>query len=335
MADILSQSEIDSILGNLGNKPAIEAILEGKQKHLVEATVYDFRRPNRLSKNQLRTMQNIHESFSESLSYYLVSRLQTIVNVHVTGVDQLFYSEFILSIANPGCLYVFDLGMNDGSAILELSSQLAFVIIERLLGGTGEGIKKVRALTQIEQSVLKGICERALVDLQSAWKSVGNLNFKYERFESEADFIQIAPPSEIVLVVTFEVTVSNKPYLMNLCFPTFALEEVIAKLNLQHLSPLANTGKSGIRQEVLSNHLLQTKIPVVGLLGKTQLTIGELLELEVGDVINLNKRTDQHIEIFINDKRKFLARVGKLAGHNAAIIDSIVSDDSDDNTSGG
>ena len=327
MADILSQSDIDRILNNMDDKEAIESILVGKQKPDVDVIVYDFRRPNRLSKNQLRTMQNIHESFAESLSYYLVSRLQTIVSVHVTAVDQLFYSEFILSISNPGCLYVFDLGMNDGSAILELSSQLAFVIIERLLGGTGEGIKKVRALTQIEQSVLKGICERALVDLQSAWKSVGNLNFKYERFESEADFVQIAPPSEIVLVVTFEVMVSNKPYLMNLCFPTFALEEVIAKLNFQHLSPLANTGKSGIRQEVLSNNILQTRVPVVALLGKTQLTIGELLELEVGDVINLNKRTDQNIEIFINDKRKFFARPGKLAGHNAAIINSIVSDD--------
>jgi flagellar motor switch protein FliM len=327
MADILSQHEIDNILSNIGNKEVITDILEGKTKPAMDITVYDFRRPNRLSKNQLRTMQNIHESFAESLSYYLVSRLQTIVNVHVTSVDQLFYSEFILSIANPGCLYVFDLGMNDGSAILELSTQLAFVIMERLLGGTGEGIKKARALTQIEQSVLKGICERALVDLQSAWKSVGNLNFKYERFESEADFVQIAPPSEIVLVVTFEVMVSNKPYMMNLCFPTFALEEVIAKLNFQHLSPLANTGKSGIRQEVLSKHILQTRVPVVGLLGKTQVTIGELLELEVGDVINLNKRTDQNIEIYINDKRKFYAKPGKVSGHNAAIINSVISED--------
>jgi len=333
MADILSQSDIDQILSNIGNKAAIEGILDGKHKTPREVATYDFRRPNRLSKNQLRTMQNIHESFAESLSYYLVSRLQTIVGVHVRAVDQLFYSEFILSISNPGCLYVFDLGMNDGSAILELSSQLAFVIIERLLGGTGEGIKKVRALTQIEQSVLRGICERALVDLQSAWKSVGNLNFKYERFESEADFVQIAPPSEIVLVVNFEVMVSNKPYLMNLCFPTFALEEVIAKLNFQHLSPISNIGKSGIRQEVLSNHILKTKVPVVGMLGKINLTIGELLELEVGDVINLNKRTDQNIEILVNDRCKFLGRVGKVAGHNATIINSIISD-SDSNLDG-
>lgn len=327
MAEILSQQEIDSLLSNIGNQDAVEEILTGKRDSQKEITGYDFRRPNRLSKNQLRTMQNIHESFAESLSYYLVSRLQTIVTVHVTSVDQLFYSEFILSVSNPGSLYVFELGINDGNAILELSPQLAFVIMERLLGGNGETLKKVRALTQIEQSVLKGIVERALSDLQSAWKSVGNLNFKFERFESEADFVQIAPPSEIVLVITFEVMVANRPYLMNLCFPTFALEEVISKLNFQHLSPVGHSNKSGIRQEVLSKQILNTRVPVMAMLGKTQITIGELLNLEVGDVLRINKKVDQDLEIMVNNKRKFFGRPGKFDGHNSVIINRFATED--------
>jgi flagellar motor switch protein FliM len=327
MADILSQSEIDSLLQNIGNQQAVEEILTGKREVDKEITGYDFRRPNRLSKNQLRTLQNIHESFSEALSYYLVSRLQTIVSAHVTSVDQLFYSEFILSVSNPGCLYIFGLGINEGSAILEFSPQLAFVIIERLLGGLGEVPKKVRAITQIEQSVLKGIVERALMDLQASWKTVGNLNFKFERFESEADFVQIAPPSEIVVVVTFEVMVTNRPYLMNLCFPTFALEEVISKLNFQHLSPLAHSGKGGIRHEVLSKQMLSTKVPVVGMLGNTHITIGELMNLEVGDVLRINRKVDQELEIFVNQRKKFFGKAGVTDGHKSVKIIRAATED--------
>jgi flagellar motor switch protein FliM len=323
-SSILSQKEIDYILNNKGNKPAIESILEGEYIPAKDATVYDFRRPNRFSKNQLRTLQSIHESFAESLSYYLSSRLQmdTNINVYVTGIDQLFYSEYILSIANPGCLYVFDLGMNDGKAILEFSSQLAFVLIDLLLGGKGERISRVRSLCQIERSVLKGIFERTLIALQSAWKKIGDFNFKYERFESEADLIQIAPPNEVVFVATFEVIIADIPFLMNLCVPSFAIEEVIANLKLQHLLSSANMGKSGIRQEVLSSQILDTKVQVTGILDKIQLTIGELLELEVGKVINLNKETDPNIEILINDKCKFLAKMETVDGYNAAKIDS-------------
>jgi flagellar motor switch protein FliM len=327
MAEILSQQEIDSLLQNIGNQQAVEEILTGKKEVDREVTGYDFRRPNRLSKNQLRTLQNIHESFAEALSYYLVSRLQTIVSAHVTSVDQLFYSEFILSVSNPGCLYVFGLGINEGSAILEFSPQLAFVIIERLLGGTGEVPKKVRPITQIEQSVLKGIVERALTDLQGAWKSVGNLNFKFERFESEADFVQIAPPSEIVVVVTFEVLVTNRPYLMNLCFPTFALEEVISKLNFQHLSPLGHGNKGGVRHEAISKHLLATRVPVEALLGITEISIGELMNLEIGDVLRLNTKTDQELEIYVDKKKKFYGKPGSIDGHNSIKITRVTSED--------
>jgi flagellar motor switch protein FliM len=327
MADILSQGEIDSLLQNIGNQQAVDEILTGKKDVDREVTGYDFRRPNRLSKNQLRTLQNIHESFAEALSYYLVSRLQTIVSAHVTSVDQLFYSEFILSVSNPGCLYVFGLGLNEGSAILEFSPQLAFVIVERLLGGTGEVPKKVRALTQIEQSVLKGIVERAMTDLQGAWKTVGSMNFKLERFESEADFVQIAPPSEIVVVVTFEVMVTNRPYLMNLCFPTFALEEVISKLNFQHLSPLVHGVKGGGRQEVISKQLLSTRVPVYSILGTTQITMGDLMNLEIGDVIRLNRKIDQELEIYVNQKKKFYGRVGNFDGRKAVKITKFANDE--------
>ena len=201
-----------------------------------EAITFDFRLPHRLSKNQLRTFQAVHESFGEMFGSYLVGRLQTTVTVSVSSVDQLFYSEFVLSIASPSCLYIFRILESDALAVLEVSPQLVLAMVEHLMGGVAEGEKNARAITRIEQSIVKGIIQRALNEIQRAWKTVADLTFKLERYESEGDFVQIAPASEIVMVVSFEVVIGAQKYLMNLCFPTFALEDVLAKLNVQHFA---------------------------------------------------------------------------------------------------
>src|ERR1700754_430661 len=160
MADVLSQQEIDNLLSGMSRGMVQVEDVMGSDLSRREASSYDFRRPSRLSKNQIRTFQTVHEDFAEAFGYYLVSKLQTVVSISVNSVDQLFYSEFILSVSNPSCLYVFDIEGTDGSGILEISPQLAFAIVERLLGGGTDAPKKSRAITVIEQAVVRGIIER-------------------------------------------------------------------------------------------------------------------------------------------------------------------------------
>ena len=272
MADVLSQHEIDNILNEMtsGNLD-VDQLLSGKYKKS-DVSNYDFRRPNRISKNQVRTLNSIHESFAEVFSYFLVSKLQTVVSISVTSVDQLFYSEFILSVSNPSCIYVFDIEGTDGSGILEIQPQLALTIIVRLLGFSSVAETKARTITPIEQSVIRGVVEHALSDLRNAWRSIAELNFTYQRLEMEADFVQIAPSSEIVVIVSFDVNIGSHTYLMNLCFPTFALEEILARLNRQQVTTAvfkASPQRQRENIEIMKTQMSTTYLPVVAELGKT------------------------------------------------------------------
>ncbi len=324
MSDVLSQNEIDSLLSEMTTGTVdVNDVLSGKKTAKSEITNYDFRRPNRISKNQVRTLQTVHESFAEVFGYFLVSKLQTVVSITVTSVDQLFYSEFILSVSNPSCLYIFEIEGTDGSGILEISPQLALSVVERLLGGSGETQSKARTITPIEQSVIRGLIEHALSDLRNAWRSIADLHFTFQRLEMEADFVQIAPSSEIVVVVSFDVNIGAHTYLMNLCFPTFALEEILARLNKQQVaaSQLNVTPKRKKQNaDALKQQMAKTYLSIVAELGKSTITVRDLLRLKEGDVIKMDKRVNEEIEIKIAGERKLAGRPGTVEGKKAARI---------------
>ena len=330
MSDVLSQNEIDSLLSEMTTGTVdVDDVLSGKMQK-GEVSNYDFRRPNRISKNQVRTLQTVHESFAEVFGYYLVSKLQTVVSITVTSVDQLFYSEFILSVSNPSCLYVFDIEGTDGSGIMEINPQLALTIVERLLGGSAEIQPKARSITPIEQAVVRGMIEHALSDLSNSWKSITDLNFRYQRLEMEADFVQVAPSSEIVVVVSLDVNVGVHTYLLNLCFPTFALEEVLARLSRQHVT--SSSVKQGSKRErenanIMTQQMSTTYLPVVAELGNAAITVKELMDLKEGDVIKLRKRINQEIEVSIAGKRKLAARPGSVEGKKAVRITRRLKDE--------
>ena len=330
MSDVLSQIEIDSLLNDMSTgSVSVEDVLSNKLSK-DDIQNYDFRRPNRISKNQVRTLQNVHESFAESFGYFLVSKLQSLISISVTSVDQLFYSEFILSVSNPSCLYVFEIEGTDGNGIMEISPQLALTIVERLLGGNADLVPKPRTITPIEQAVIKSVIEHALGDLRNAWRSIAELNFRYERLEMEADFVQIAPSSEIVIIVSLDVNIGANTYLMNLCFPTFALEEVLARLNRQQVTTQV-TKQSPARlkenMEVLKQQISTTNLPIIAELGKAAITVRELMELQVGDVIKVKKHINDEIEVIIAGKRKLGARPGSIEGKKAVRITSVLHEE--------
>jgi flagellar motor switch protein FliM len=327
VSEILSQQEIDSLLSGITiDQPMEAAPAPEDRKPAKEIITFDFRLPHRLSKNQLRTFQAVHESFAESFSSYLVSRLQTNVTVTVSSVDQLFYSEFVLSISSPSCLYIFRIMESDALAVFEISPQLVLAMVEHLMGGVAEGEKNPRLITKIEQSIVRAIIQKALTEIQRAWKTVAELTFKFERYESEGDFAQIAPSSEIVMVVSFEVSIGNQKYLMNVCFPTFALDDVLAKLNIQHFSGIGAVKQGKEAALSMFSRLGSTRLAATAVLGETTLTLRELLDLEPGDVLRTNIPIDGEVRVLVGGKPRVMGRPGISKGKVAVKVTRMMQD---------
>ena len=209
---------------------------------------------------------------------------------------------------------------SDALAVLEVSPQLVVAMVEHLMGGVAEGEKNARPITKIEQSIVKGIIHRALNEIQRAWKTVSELTFKLERYESEGDFVQIAPASEIVMVVSFEVAIGTQKYLMNLCFPTFALDDVLAKLNVQHFSGLAAVKGDADWSSYIKNHLGKTRVEATAILGESKLSLRELLDPQSGDVLRTSIPIDGEVKVLIGGKPRLWGRPGISKGKVAVKV---------------
>jgi len=326
MAEILSQQEIDNLLAGINSGSVDVSVQEQPHvdsKSTKDVLSFDFRLPNRLSKNQLRTLQAIHESFAETFSSFLISKLQTTVSISVASIDQIFYSEYVLSIGSPSCLYVFKILESDTLAVMEMNSQLVLSMISRMLGGTIGEEKITRLLTKIEQTIIKGIVTRNIAELQKAWKTIAPLTFQIDRFETEGEFVQVAPANEIVLLVSFEVTLGEQKFMMSVCFPTFALEDELAKLNTQSVSTSLQVSKSKREwSNTLMTKITQTSIPVSVILGQTKLTVEEFIRLEIGDVLRTNIQANGNVQIEIGGITRFHGKPGVSNGHLAIQIES-------------
>lgn len=317
MAEILSQQEIDQLLNNIksGQEQKTEKIPEK------EAVLFDFRLPNRISKNQLRIIRSICDNFGESFTSYLVTKLQTTVSINVASIDQIYYSEYVLSVSNPACLFTFEIKDTDIKGILEISNDLAFLFVDKLLGGSGTGTKQVKVITPIEQKVLRVIVDRVMYDLKKSWQIIDNLEFVVERFEPDIDFAQITSQSESVLLISFELIIGEQSYMMNICFATFAFDSILAKMTTQKLSSIRATKYFGVTsREVLTNHLTRTSIPIRVEFGTAKLSVKELLELEKGDIIKLQNKIDEDHKVKTGDRVLFLGRAGILNNHKAIKI---------------
>lgn len=319
MPQVLSQQEIDALLSGISSGTIeVESLLQAPPKQVLP---YDFRRPNRISKMQLRSLQSIHEAFAETVAYYLLSRLQALASISVTAVDQLFYSEYLLSLPRPGCLYIVELGEPQRQIIVELSPQLALVIVERLLGGEGMAPPaKTRSVTPIEQAVLKGVVEHILHILEESWSPTAAMQFRLVRMETEPDFVQIASASEIVVVVSMQVTLGIHTYMMSLCYPTFALEDVLSRLERQQVTHVTSPEQQRQNAAIVYKHLQTIPLQISVELGKTTITVRELLQLKVGDVLRLETQTTDLLPLSIEGQPKLWVRPGSLAGHRAVQV---------------
>ncbi len=328
MSDILSQEEVDALLsavsseggdsGGLGSLFS-ESIEEDPADDTSEKTLslYDFRRPDRVSKDQMRTLQNLHEGYARLYSTTLTNFLRTFVEIELVSVDQLTFSEFVMSISNPSCIYVFKMEPLEGNAIFEVNPSLVFFIIDRLFGGQGRPSEQSRELTQIEQSVIHRIVESGLNDLKDIWEHIGVFSPKIETFETNPQFVQIAPPGETVILISLEVRMQNASGLMSLCFPYLLLENVINSLSGESwmsAQSVTTVETRGILEQEINN----LSLPFSVVIGQLRLKIRDLLQLQKGDVLCLDKRKDDDLAIQIGGITKMAGKTG-LVGRKKAI----------------
>jgi flagellar motor switch protein FliM len=328
MPDILDQSEVDALLAAVDSgtiqedKPQARVFSRHRREDDgVEVRQYDFKRPERVSKDQMRALQTLHEGFARNFGASLSGFLRTIVEVKVATCEQMTYSEFISGLPNPTSFNLIAADKLDGQMCLEISPLIIYPIIDRLLGGTSQDLFiPQRPMTLIETRLIGNVTARGLSALSEAWGGIRQMKFSIAATESNPQLVQIVPPNEVVVVVGFELKMSNRAGTMNLCIPYNVIEPVIEQLSAQSwFSASKNQGTKPITEQI-SRGLGRAPLTVTGMLATTTITLRDLMEMQPGDLIVTEKPANQPIVLCVEGERKFLAHIGQFKGKRAIKI---------------
>jgi flagellar motor switch protein FliM len=331
MPDILDQTEVDALLaavdsGNIEEDKRTDSRVFSRTKRgdssgSVEVRPYDFKRPERVSKDQMRALQTLHEGFARNFGASLSGFLRTIVEVKVATCEQMTYSEFISGLPNPTSFNLISADGLEGQMCLEISPLIIYPIIDRLLGGTSQDLFiPQRPMTIIETRLISNVTNRGLAALTEAWASIKEMKFTVAATESNPQLVQIVPPNEVVVVVGFELKMSNRAGTMNLCIPYNVIEPVIEHLSAQSWFSASRNQKSKQVEETIGRGLNRAPVTVTGMLATTTITLEDLMHMSPGDLIVTEKPAAQHVIVCVEDERKFLAQIGQYKGKRALKI---------------
>lgn len=324
MSDVMSQNEIDDLLSALNSGDVdVDEIQEEKKEKRVRK--YDFLRPDKFAKEHLRTLEVIHEHFSRLLNNFLSGYLRTFIDIEVLNAESLIYSEFANAISNPSILGIIDFSPLEGQMILDFSSDVAFTMIERVLGGTvSGGLAEKRNLTEIEMTLIRTIIMKFINLLKEPWGNIIELRPKLDTIETNSQFAQVISPSESVALITLNLKIGETEGMINLCYPHNVLEPILA--NLSSKLWFTTTGKKNLsdaEKEELEKQIQRTEVDMKVELGNSIITVGEMVALARGDVIVLNKKVSQDLTVKVGDEVKFRGLPGKKSNNIAVRITEI------------
>ncbi|MGC8783718.1 MAG: flagellar motor switch protein FliM [Armatimonadota bacterium] len=339
MVEILSQEEIEALLASLSGSeemapPAaagaasaaaqVPGTAKADRRAPIAYEVYDFRRPDKFSKDQLRTMQMLHETFARLFSSTLSAYLRAPVHIDLISVEQIPYDEYIRAITSS-LINIFSMQPLSGQALLEIEFDVVISMIDRLLGGPGTVVKRPQAaLTDIERPLVENVVDRALGALRTAWEGIVSFTPIREGMETSAQFVQIVPPNDIVVSILFEIRVGETHGAMSLCIPYLLLKPILSKLSAQRW--FSGSKRAPSQHAVLiAQQIQQTRVPLVAVLGSTRLMLRQILDLKEGDVVLLTRRTNEPIDIMVGNRVKFRARPGLRGKQVVVQIESIVT----------
>ncbi len=326
MKEILSQEEIDALLKALSSGGVEAKDLEKETKKETTFKVYDFRRPEKFSKDQIRTFHMIFTTFvrlaSTSLAGFLRSRLQ----MSLISIDQLTYDEFVRSVPNPTFVCVFSIHPLEGQCILQIGLDVVFPMIDKLMGGIGDEFPNPRSITEIEGRIILEIVERIMGAMKESWMNIYNIDLRVETLESNLEFVRVVSGNDMVILFSFEVEVGNKSGMMTICIPYIVIEPIAQKLSAS-LWFASKKSYDPVVQENLHKRLEKVSLPLIVQLGKTRLSMREILNLEVGDVIALDKKMSDPLDVFIGKNLKMRGVSGRRGKRLALRITELIEEE--------
>ena len=330
MSDVLDQSEIDALLsavdgGGLDLGGGGNAHHEVGPREIVVQS-YDFKRPERVGKEQARALETLHDAFARNLGASLSGYLRTIVEVSVSHIEQLSYSEFVHSLPNPTCFNLLGSEELNGQLCLEISPLIVYPIIDRLLGGSNADLFiPQRPLTQIEQRLIQRVTDRITHHLGAAWSQITEATFSVVDFESNPQLVQIVPPNETVVVVGFEIKMGHRAGTMALCIPYQAMEPIMSRVSQQSWFTYETRRGPGEAGEArLKEGLAAAPVELRATLAKTTITLSELLGLQVGDVLTTEKPVSGTVVVDIEGRNKLTGKIGQFRGNRALRVTKVL-----------
>ncbi len=336
MNDILEQNDIDALLAAVDSGEIEEETQNGqlfsrqrRDLEEVEIRSYDFKRPERVSKEQMRALQTLHESFARILGAALSGFLRTIIEIKVASAEQMTYAEFIAGLPNPTSFSLLTADPLEGQMCLEISPLIVYPLIDRMLGGGNQDLFiPQRPMTAIEVQLIGIVVQRATDALKECWEGIKDVDFALSEMESNPHLVQIVPPNEVVIVMGFEIKMSSRAGTMNLCIPFNVIEPLIEELSNQSWFNVQRSKDQDVYASMVSESLAPAYVKLSGILANTTMTLDDLRHLAVGDVLMTDKNAARPVIVSVEGQQKFVAQIGQYRGGRALqVVRRIHKDD--------
>lgn len=325
MPEVLSQNEIDALLQALSSGEVdVQEIKEEESSHKVKK--YDFKNPQKIAKDQLRTLEIMHENLGRLFQTFLSGYLRAPVKISILTVDQFAYSEFSNAISNPAFLSIIDFQPLDGQILMDISTNVVYSILDRLLGGDGTDNQDIRPFTEIELSLLERMMGKIMPIIQETWANAAQLKPRLDKIEINPQFVQIVPPNETIALITMNIEVGSTEGMLNVCIPHLVIEPILDKLSTRYWFSTAQKELSEKELIAIKERMLNTKVAVRAELGSVLVKVKDIVNLQIGDVIKLDIGSDNKAKVRIGSNVKFLGNIGVSKNKMAIKIEEVVKD---------
>ena len=325
MSDILSQSEIDNLLKQLSEGELDVDQIQGEDEKQVKN--YDFSRPTKFSKEHLRTLEIIFEHYSRLISTNLPVYLRKNVQVTVASSETVTFSEFSNALSNPSVLGIVNFAPLNGNIIIEIATNICYAMLDRMLGGSGQPLEKIRDFSDIELTILQKLLVMFTQLMREPWKNVVEISPVLSRLETNPQFAQVIAPSDMIAIVTLNMKIGDVEGMVNICLPFFTLEDVMDKLNTKYWFSTMQENHDEHYEEYIESMIRRVDIPIKAVLGKSTISVNDFLNLQVGDCIRLDSRVDTDMNVYVGNIKKFTALPGTDRDSYAVQITSVIREE--------
>lgn len=326
----MSQSEIDALLSALSTGEMSADDIK-KDEDTKKVKVYDFKRALRFSKDQIRSLTRIHENFARLLTTFFSAQLRTYVQITVVSVDQIPFEEFVRSIPNITLINVFEVPPLDGNILMEINPNIAYSMLDRLMGGTGASHSNIDNLTEIESKIMTHLFEKAFDNLREAWETIAEIEPILVELEVNPQFLQMISPNETVVVISLNTNIGETSGMMNICIPHVVLEPIVHNLSVRYWMQSNKKEMSPEQTQKLETSVKQSQLPISVELGLADLSIEDFLFMQIGDVIQLDHRIDSPLVMKVSGVPKFAVQPGKVNKKLAVqVLDPLKGDEEDE-----